>query len=221
MILFYQFAWSPYCLVTRRILEYGRIRFRSVAVPAGDRSQIWRLTKERYYQVPVIRDGRQVLFETGPDSQVIAKYLDTRFGLGLFPREWDGVQDLLWRYFENEVEGLTFRLNDAHWREFVPAAERCAYVRHKERRFGRGCLDDWLAKQGELRAQLEALLLPAEQMLGARAYLLADRPLFVDFCLYGMLANFLYSGHYELPASHGRLRDWYDRVGRMQQPLTA
>ena len=221
MIQFYQFAWSPYCLVTRRILEFGRIPFRSVSVPAGDRSQIWRLTKERYYQVPVIKDGRQVLFETDADSQVIAKYLDSRFGLGLFPHAWDGVQDLLWRYFENEVEGVTFRLNDAHWREFVPAAETCAYLRHKERRFGRGCLDDWFARQPELLAQLESLLLPAEQMLATRPFLLADRPLFVDFCLQGMLANFLYSGHYCLPSAHGRLGDWYARISRIRMPAPA
>jgi len=221
MIQFYQFPWSPYCLVTRRILEFGRIPFRSVEVPAQDRSQIWRLTRERYYQVPVIKDGRQVLFETDGDSQVIAKYLDQRFNLGLFPREWEGVQDLLWRHFENDVEGVTFRLNDAHWREFVPAAGRCAYLRHKERKFGRGCLEDWLDQQESLQRQLEVLLLPAEQMLATRAFLLADRPLFVDFCLHGMLSNFLYSGHYELPAAHGRLGDWYARTSRARKPLSA
>jgi glutathione S-transferase len=221
MILFYQFDWSPYCLVIRRILEYGRIEFRAMDVPARDRSVVWRLTRERYYQVPVIKEGRQVLFETGPDSQVLAKYLDSRFGLGLFPQAWDGVQDLLWRYFENDVEGVTFRLNDAHWREFVPAADRCAYVRHKERKFGRGCLEEWRAGQGALVAQLEALLLPAEQMLGQRPFLLGEQPVFVDFCLFGMLANYLYSGHYRLPASLVRLAGWHARMSRLKKPAIA
>lgn len=221
MILFYQFAWSPYCLVTRRILEFGRIRFRTVEVPARDRSVIWRLTRERYYQVPVIKDGRQVLFETGPDSQVLAKYLDSKYDLGLFPHAWDGVQDLLWRYFENDVEGVTFRLNDAHWREFVPAADRCAYVRHKERRFGRGCLEEWFEGRDKLLAQLETLLLPAEQMLATRPFLLGERPVFVDFCLHGMLSNFLFSGHYNLPPAHARLVDWYGRVSRSKKSETA
>lgn len=169
--------------------------------------------------MPVIKDGRQVVFETEPDSQVIAKYLDSRFGLGLFPPEWEGVQDVLWRYFENEVEGLTFRLNDAHWREFVPARERCGYLRHKERKFGRGCLDDWLARQPELLGQLTHLLVPAEQMLATRPYLLAERPVFADFSLHGMLSNFLFSGHYDLPPEHGRLADWYARLSRLQRPL--
>ncbi len=219
MISLYQFPWSPYCLVTRRLLEFGRVPFRSVAVSLADRSVVWRLTRERYYQVPVIKDGPQVVFETGPDSQVIAKYLDSRFDLGLFPPEWEGVQDLLWRYFENDIEGMTFRLNDAHWREFVPAREQCGYLRHKERKFGRGCLEDWHARQPEFLAQLTGLLQPVEQMLATRTSLLAERPLFVDLCLAGMLANFLYSGHYALPATLPHLGDWYARTVRVRRSL--
>lgn len=221
MVLLYQFSWSPFCLVQRRILEFARLRFREVNVPLSDRRLIWRLTRERYYQVPVIKDGRQVVFETHSDSQVIAKYLDSRFELGLFPREWDGTQDLLWRYFENDVEGVAFRLNDIYWKEFVPTAERCGFVRHKERRFGRGCLEDWAARQPELLAQLETLLLPAEQMVASRPYLLGQRPFFVDFSLYGMLANFLFTNHYELPATLAHLRDWYTRMRSVRQPIPA
>ena len=215
MIQFYQFAWSPYCLVVRRILEFGRIPFRSVAVsPGADRSVIWRLTRERYYQVPVIKHGRQVLFETGPDSQVIAKYLDGRFGLGLFPAEWSGVQDLLWRHVENEVEGATFRLNDARWLDFVPVGERCGYLRHKERRFGRGCLQEWATREAEWLEELGRLLEPYEEMLAHRPYLLGPRPLFVDFCLLGMLDTFLFSGHYRMPERFVRLIDWRKRLER-------
>ena len=39
-------------------------------------------------------------------------------------------------------------------------------------------------------------------MLMYRPFLLAQRPRFVDFDLYGILANFLYSGHNRLPAAH-------------------
>lgn len=219
MIHLYQFPWSPYCLVQRRILEYGRIPFRVVNVSAGgDRSLIWRLTRGRYYQVPVLKDGRQVLFETGPDSQVLAKYLDSRFGLGLFPAAWEGVQDLLWRYFENEVEGAAFRVNDAYWHEFVPRSEQCAYVRHKERRFGRGCLDAWRSEIPERLHQLESLLDPVEGMLTTRPFLLPGGPHFVDFCLFGMLANFLFTGHHSLPDSRVHLGDWYRRMRTLRRP---
>lgn len=212
MIRLYQFDWSPYCLIQRRILEYSGTRFQVVTVPSGDRTRIWKLTRERYYEVPVLQDGRQVVFETGADTQVIAKYLDSRLDLGLFPREWEGVQDVLWRYFENEVEGVGFRLNDIHWRDFVPAADRCGFVRHKERRFGRGCLEAWRQQETSLLEQMSAVLEPAERMLETRPFLLAGRPVFVDFCLYGVLGNFLYTGRYEIPAPHPRLRQWHARM---------
>jgi len=59
---------------------------------------------------------------------------------------------------------------------------------------------------------LEHRLVTFEQMLVGKPFLLAERPLFVDFDLYGMLANFLYTGHYQLPAAHTRLKEWYRRI---------
>lgn len=221
MIVLYQFPWSPYCLIQRRILEYSRAAFRIVNIPVSDRAIIWKLTRERYYQVPVIKEGRQVLFETQGDSQVLAKYLESRLLLGLFPSEFEGVQELLWAYFEDDVEGVAFKLTDIHWREFVPTKDRCGFLRHKERRFGRGCLDQWREQEAELLTRLEHLLAPAEQMLRTRPFLLASRPVFADFCLYGVLANFMYTGKYQLPAAHPRLREWYLRMSKLRRPRPA
>ena len=212
MLELIQFPWSPYCIVQRRLLEYSGTKFTITNIPNGDRSLIWKITRQRYYQVPVVRDGHEVIFETDGDSQVIAKYLDQRFGLDLFPRQWEGLQDILWRYFENEIEGLGFKLNDIYWEEFVPESDRLRFLRHKERKFGRGCIEQWGAQKKQLLAELEAKLLPCEEMLLTRDFLLEDRPRFVDFDLFGMLGNFLFSGHHELPRRHKRLRGWYARM---------
>ncbi len=220
MIRLYHFDWSPYCLIQRRLLDYSGCRFQLVEVPLGDRTRIWKLTRERYYQVPVVQDGRQVVFETGADTQVIAKYLDTRLELGLFPRAWEGVQDLLWRYIENDVEGVGFRLNDIHWKDFVPASERCGFVRHKERRFGRGCLEAWRDEEASLLAQMGTVLDPLERMLETRPFLLDVRPVFVDFCLCGVLDNYLYTGKYELPPQHPRLIQWHARLRATRRSKT-
>lgn len=216
MIELIQFPWSPYCLVQKRILEFSGRPFKISNIPPSDRSLVWRLTRQRYYQVPVLRDGRKVLFETGENSQVIAKYLDSELELALFPREFDGVQHLLWQYIENDVEGLTFRLNDAYYEQNIPASERLNYLRYKERKFGRHCLEQWKNQQKPLQAQLAEKLLPFEQMLRTREFLLNDRPLFVDFDLWGMLANFLYSGNYRLPGEHPRLSRWYERISKIK-----
>ena len=216
MIELYQFPWSPYCLVIRRVLEFSGAPHRCVRVWQGDRSPLWKLTRERYYQVPVLRDGRQTVFETGPDSQVIAKYLDSKFALGLFPAGLEGVQSLLWRYVENDLEGVGFKLNDLHWREFVPKREQLDFLRFKERKFGRGCLDLWREQQPQLVAELETRLLPFEEMLLDKDFLLDTSPRFLDFDLWGILANFLWSGHYQLPAPHTRLAAWYARLSKLQ-----
>jgi glutathione S-transferase len=213
MIELIQFPWSPFCIVQRRILEFSGAPFRITNIPSNtDRSLVWRLTRKRYYGVPIIRDGKSVIFEVGEDTQVIAKYLDTKFRLGLFPWDIEGVQSILWQHIESQVEAIGFRLNDIYWREVVPLSDQLGFLRHKERKFGRGCLDQWRAQQKDLLAQLEQRLVPFEEMLMYRSFLLDQRPRFVDFDLYGILANFLYSGHYRLPAAHSHLKQWHRRM---------
>ncbi len=216
MIELYQFPWSPYCLVQRRILEFSRAPHKIINLSTADRSVVWKLTKERYYQLPILREGRNVLFETGDNSQVLGKYLDDRLKLGLFPRELAGVQDILWAYVDNDIEGYTFKLNDAYFTEFVPRAEQLAYRRHKERKFGRGCLEQWRAQEKTLRAELSEKLVPFESMLAQREFLLDAQPRFVDFDLWGILANLKYNGHHDIPAAHARLRKWHDRMSKIK-----
>jgi glutathione S-transferase len=218
MIELVQFPWSPFCVVQRRILEFSGVRFKLRNIPSTERSLVWKLTRRRYYAVPVIKDGRNVVFETSEDSQVIAKYLDNKLRLGLFPRDLEGVQSILWRHIEDAIEGATFRLNDIYWQEFVPAAEHLPWLRHKERKFGRGCVEQWRAQQKEWLQQLESRLVPFEEMVLHQPFLLGSEPRFVDFDLYGMLTNFLYSGHYRLPKAHNCLKAWYQRMGKSQKP---
>jgi glutathione S-transferase len=200
-------------------LEFAGVRFRIVNVPNGDRSLVWRLTRQRYYQVPVLKDGKAVVFEVGEGSQVIAKYLDDQFKLGLFPRQWEGVQSILWRCIESEIEGPAFKLNDVYYREMVPASDRLRFIRHKERKFGLGCLEQWRGQQKELLQELARGLLPFEAMLIDKPFLLEARPRFVDFDLFGMLANFLYSGHYQLPRRHTRLQFYYQRMAAVKSAM--
>lgn len=216
MIELYQFPWSPFCIVQHRILEFSGAPFRTVEIPNTDRTIVWNLTRHRYYQVPVIKDGRQVIFETDENSQVVAKYLNERLKLNLFPDHWRGLQNILWSHIENDIEGLCFKLNDVHFKEFVPAREHLMFVRHKERRFGRGCIDLWTEQKKALLHDLAQRLSVFEQMLLTRPFLLDQQPRFVDFDLYGMLGNFLYSGHYRLPAAHTQLKKWHARMTQIK-----
>jgi glutathione S-transferase len=217
MIELIQFSWSPFCLVQRRILDYSGVRFKITNIPSQDRTLAWRLTRHRYYGVPIVRDGRTVVFETDEDSQVIAKYLDGKLQLDLFPKRFHGVDRVLWRFIEDQVEGACFRLNDSYWLEFVPKADQLTYLRHKERKFGRGCLDLWAAQREHWLETLTEKLTPFECMLAERPFLLRAEPHFIDFDLWGMLACFLQSGHYQMPAVHTCLQEWYRRMSHLKK----
>ena len=217
MIELIQFPWSPFCLVQRRILEFAGAPFKVINIPYPDRSLVWRLTRQRYYGVPIVRDGRTVVFETDEDSQVIAKYIDGKLQLGLFPRQFRGIDRILWRFIEDQIEGACFRLNDIYWEEFVPKTDRMAFQRHKERKFGRGCLARWRDEQAQWLADLTQKLTPFECMLAERPFLLRAEPHFIDFDLWGMLACFLQSGHYQMPAVHTSLQEWYGRMSHLKK----
>jgi glutathione S-transferase len=212
MIELIQFPWSPFCIPQRRILEFSGAPFKIINIPPQERTLVWKLTRQRYYGVPIIRDGKKVIFEINDDSQVIAKYLDEKFQLGLFPNELRGVQSILWRFIENEVEGATFRLNDIYYQQNAKTVDHLQYLRFKERKFGRGCIEQWRAQQKNLVKQLEQHVIPFEQMLQHQPFLLGAQPRFVDFDLFGMLENFLYSGHYKLPARHKQIAKWHQRM---------
>lgn len=209
MIELIQFPFSPFCIPSRRILEFSGVPFKLTNIPAQDRSLVWKLTRQQYYGVPVIRAGTRVVFDDTDDLQIVAKFLDEKLQLGLFPAEREGVQAILWRCIENEIEGAAFRLNDIYYRENLPADEQLQYLRFKERKFGRGCIDQWRAQKNDWLKKLAAGLAPFEQMLAHSEFLLSERPLFVDFDLFGMLENFLFSGHYALPKSLPNLRGWH------------
>ena len=209
MIELLQFPFSPFCLPTRRILEFSGVKFKLINLPPQERSLVWKLTRQKYYGVPVIRDGSRVIFDDTDDQQIVAKYLDQKLKLDLFPAGREGVQSIVWRCIENDIEGATFRLNDIYYQENLPAAQQLQYLSFKERKFGRGCIAQWHQDQKVWLKKLEAALVPFEQMLAHSEFLLDERPLFVDFDLFGMLENFLFSGHYELPKSQPNLREWH------------
>lgn len=212
MITLVQIPWCGFCLVQKKILDYAGLKYKTRDIPYFDRSYVWKITKNRCYQVPVLIDGKNVIFETDDDSQIIAKYIDNKFNLGLFPKKFAGVQNLIWRHIEHDVEEICSKLNDVYYHEFVPENERLIYLRDKERKYGKSCIQQWQLEQKALLLELEKRLWYYEQMLSERDYLLDVKPVFIDFDLFGILGVLLYTGHYKLPQCHTRLVQWYERM---------
>lgn len=205
---------SPFCIAIRLVLEAAGVPHRLHDTVLWDRRPVIALTGGAYYSIPVLVDGESsppvVVYEARDESQDIARYVDSKYRLGLFPPETEGLQDILVQYIEGQIEDVGFRLNDI---EFLPGlpdvVERTMYIRHKERKFGRGCLEQWRAQRDQLLATLTERLTPLDRILARQPYLLGDRPRFADYALHGVLGNYTFTEHNALPAELTNLVRWY------------
>ena len=213
-ITIYEMPHSPYCIPVTQALECFGVAHTRVAIPNWDRREVARLTGGRYYQVPVVVDGETIVFETADDPLAVPRYLDQAyFGGALLPEEWSGVQDVLVDHIEGEMESFSFKLADIHHVTTIEdVGERTMLIRHKERAFGRGCVDQWRAEAPSLRARLHELLTPFDKRLRHSPFLLGESPLYTDFALFGVLGNFTYNNYNELPESLEAVRSWQKRL---------
>lgn len=216
MLQIYQLPHSPYCLPITRALEALGVAFDVMNVANGIRTEIIRLTNGAYYQVPVVVHDGKVVFdgsEGSDDGLDVPRYVDRNWAQGrLFPTALAGVQAILVPHIEGEIEGVTFKLADIH---YVPAitdlVERVMVIRHKERRFGRGCVDQWRANRNALHGQATTLLRPFDDMVAGQPFLLGTQPVYTDFALYGVLANLTYHDWNPFPPLP-RLAEWFGRM---------
>ena len=141
-------------------------------------------------------------------GQEVARYVDRRYRLNLFPKHLDGLQLILSRYIEHDLEMVGFKVNDTYIIPKRPLVERTMLIRHKERKFGKGCVREWSNHRKYLNSRFAELLQPIDDMLASSPFLLANRPLFVDYNLYGVLENYLFNGKTKLP-SLKHLRRWH------------
>lgn len=210
----YEMAHSPYCIPITASLRACGVDFATREVPNWDRRELLRLTGGAYYQVPVLDHDGRFIFESGTDTLDVARYVDGQFAGGkLFPGQLEGLQAIVVEHIENEIEARTFKLADIH---YIPAiadvAERGMVIRHKERRFGRGCLAQWTASAAEIRAEADALLARFETTLRRTPYIFGDAPVYADYALLGILGNLTFRDWNRLGPEQTALAAWRERL---------
>lgn len=210
----YQLEHSPYCIPITRALDALGVAFSVRNVSNGTRREIIELTGGKYYQVPVLEHAGKVIHESGPASIDIAHYVDRAFAGGrLFPKELEGLQNIIVPYIEGEVEGTTFKLIDPYYvRSLTDPVDRLMVLRHKERKFGAGCEEAWEKDRDELMTHATELIRPFDQMLQQGKFLLADAPVFSDFALFGVLGNMTYKDVNPLPPGLDAVAEWFGRM---------
>lgn len=213
----YQMAYSPFCIPITTALRACGVPFETKEIPNWDRTELLRLTDGAYYQVPVlVHDGR-VITESSGDSEDIARYVDRHFAKGrLFPERLDGLQQIVIEFLSDDVEFQTFRLLDPYTLDKIgdPVA-RGLFLRHKERKFGRGCVEQWRRDAAAIRAEADRLLGRFEITLRHSPFLFGEAPVYSDFLLYGILGNLTFGGHHRLNAQQSALTDWSQRMEKV------
>jgi len=218
----YQHPVSPFCITIEAILRYAKAEYRLVNLLYSDRRMIVEKTKGAYYKIPLLEDGETVVWDKTDLSQDIARYLDGKFKLALFPPALEGIQSILARYIEYDLENISFKLNDIYYESWLPDLyDRTMWLRHKERKFGQGCVAQWREYQDALQRQLVELLSPLDQILSQKLFLLDQAPRFVDFDLLGIIGNLTFSGHNTVPSYLTHLQRWHEQIKSMLNPASA
>lgn len=214
MLKIYEMLHSPYCIPITMILRSAGQEYESIRVPNWDRSQVIELTDGKYYQVPVLVHDERVVYEESDSSLTVAHYVDAQFMAGaLFPDRISGTHEVLIQHLEDELEGLSFKLCDIHYiDEIEDLNERTSVRRHKERKFGRGCIEDWRGNAATLRSELMSGLNKFRGSLTKNAFLFGDRPVYADYALAGVIGNFTHPVANDLDPDQDWLREWLKRL---------
>ena len=150
--------------------------------------------------MPVIRDGTTVSLRRR-DSRSSPSISTTNCSSACSRRSSKACRSILWRYIENEIEGADLQAQRHLFRGNRSAAPTSlASSGTRNANSAAAASINGANRQNSCSRNSTERLVPFEQMLEHRAFCSMRSPRFVDFDLYGMLANFLYSGHYSLPA---------------------
>ena len=85
-------------------------------------------------------------------------------------------------------------------------------VRHKERKFGRGCVEVWQREASAIRADVDALLARFETTLRHSPFVFGAAPVYADFLLFGILGNLTWKGCNTLHPDQSALARWQDTM---------
>ncbi len=206
----YEMPYSPFCIPITTALRACGAAFETCEIQNWDRSELLRITDGAYYQVPLLVHESRPIFESTGSSEDVAHYVDEHFAKGrLFPPALDGLQAIVNEFLSDDVEFHTFRLIDPHLLDGIsdPVA-RGLFLRHKERKFGRGCVEQWRRDAASIRDQADALLARFETTLRHSAFLFGTAPVYADFLLYGILGNLTFRGWNELSDAQPSLKKW-------------
>lgn len=210
----YQMPHSPYCIpITQALIACG-VDFLTVDVAPHTREEVVAASGEKFYQVPLLTDGGKIIGESSGESLDVARHVDRKYARGrLFPKRLEAPNLCLTRFIENDLEGAGFKLTDPfHLATIRDPLARALLIRHKERAFGRGCIDAWTRDRKALAARFDTMLAEFETTLRESPFLLGETPVYADFALFGVVGNATWNGWNKLSAKRRAITAWRRRL---------
>lgn len=207
----FRFRHSGYALKIQAFLELAGATFETIDVPYGDRSVLLAVTGG-YVQVPVlVLDDSRVVVDSRRISETLVAE-DPRFA-ALVPSPLEGP---IWAYADwtdTVLEDTLFKLASPSVRSrFSTANERALYTFIKERKFGAGCVDDWMMGAAALAKKTATLLEPTARTLEKTPFLFGDRPTLADAALFGQVAMLAASDLKQLAGLPAPILTWFRRL---------
>ena len=179
----YRFRHSPFARKVQTVLDLLGLPYDVVDVAYGERNELAGLTNGYVYVPVLVEDDGKVTV----DSRDICQGLLLRADAGwLVPSPLEGP---IWAYADfadGVLEDITFRIGSPETRQQWPtASDRALYTMNKERKFGAGCIDQWLRDRDLLIARAQRLLAPSLSTLSKQPFLFGDTPTLADAALHG------------------------------------
>ncbi len=187
----YRFPYSCYAWKVQAVLALRGDRVRMVDVPYGNRTELAQLTGG-YVHVPVLRleDGT-ILTES---RRICEALVAEGPGRPLVPEALAGPVWAFADWCDAVLEDVVFRIGSPGIRDrFTSPWEKALFVLVKERKFGPGAVDRWVAERDDLVARARSLLAPVAHTLSDRPFVFGGLPTLADAALYGQLALLCYA----------------------------
>ena len=213
----YQFLGSPFCAKVRKLLEFKGVEFEVIEVDYLERKEL--LIASGQMTVPAVTFANG---ETIVDSARIAERLEQMHPEPtIFPPGWRGLHVTLADYIDNRLEDAVYPAAIADELAYYGSqgADRAALWRLiRERKYGAGFVDRVMADETANWERVRAALAPFEEQLAERPFL-TGRIGLADFCLYGQLYYFAFTGELKIPAEMKNLIAFFGRVDRISSRL--
>lgn len=182
----YRFDYSPYARKVQILLELLARKHELIDVSYSDRTELATLTGG-YIYVPVLVDDDGTV--TVESRQICEKLLVGAAKQTLVPSPFEGP---IWAYSDfadGALEDVLFRIaSPSLHHRFRDPGEQALFNLIKERKFGAGCVAEWLRGRDALIERGQRLLAPSLATLEQTPFLFGTRPTLADAALYGLVA---------------------------------